>query len=312
MPWKQGYTISDEITIADKDLRWPEGKRCCFTLVVDLSVASGPEGITEADLTSPEAQFAAHDGLTELTRLLQRTGFRATFAVPAVTAEIQAGAIRELQAAGHEIAANGLKHEDVSRLDRAEEQRQLALTTEILEQILGQRPAGWYGLPRQEDPFATGTISTNTVDLLLDAGYEYLGNSLADDAPHWWVTDFATRRALLAMPYYYHFDDQFFLLFPRAGSGLENPDFLFRNLKLEFEAQHRRGRFFTTTLHPVGVGWCNRLQLLSDFLTYVRGFGDVWNPTAVECARYWRETYPANTHLRLEPSIWQDYPGSLS
>jgi hypothetical protein len=24
------------------------------------------------------------------------------------------------------------------------------------------------------------------------------------------------------------------------------------------------------------------------------------------------ETYPAGTHLNLEPSIWQDYPGSFS
>jgi hypothetical protein len=29
-------------------------------------------------------------------------------------------------------------------------------------------------------------------------------------------------------------------------------------------------------------------------------------------ARYWLETHPAGTHLRLEPSIWRDYPGSLS
>ena len=42
------------------------------------------------------------------------------------------------------------------------------------------------------------------------------------------------------------------------------------------------------------------------------GYPNLWNPTGTECARYWLETYPADTHLRLEPSIWQDYPGSLS
>ena len=41
-------------------------------------------------------------------------------------------------------------------------------------------------------------------------------------------------------------------------------------------------------------------------------YPSLWNPTAAECARYWLETYPADTHSRLEPSIWQDYPGSLS
>jgi hypothetical protein len=66
------------------------------------------------------------------------------------------------------------------------------------------------------------------------------------------------------------------------------------------------------TLHPQHIGWCNRLQLLDDFLAHLRGLPDVWNPTAEECAAHWRATYPAEMHLRLEPSVWQDHPGSLS
>jgi len=47
-------------------------------------------------------------------------------------------------------------------------------------------------------------------------------------------------------------------------------------------------------------------------LAELRGYPGLWNPTAAECARYWLEAYPASAHLRLAPSIWQDYPGSLS
>jgi len=39
---------------------------------------------------------------------------------------------------------------------------------------------------------------------------------------------------------------------------------------------------------------------------------DLWNPTGAECARYWTATYPAAATLALEPSIWKDYPDSLS
>ena len=46
MPWKQGYTISDEVGLRDADVRWPDGNRCCVTVVVDLSVARGPAGIS--------------------------------------------------------------------------------------------------------------------------------------------------------------------------------------------------------------------------------------------------------------------------
>ena len=69
-------------------------------------------------------------------------------------------------------------------------------------------------ITRVLDPFAGGTISPHTMDLLIDAGYGYFGNGLADDIPHYWVTDAGSGRSILTMPYYYHYDDQFFLLFP--------------------------------------------------------------------------------------------------
>ncbi len=312
MPWKQGYTISDEKSLSDDEVRWPDGNRCCVSVVVDLSAARGPVGIRAADLTSPTALFAMHGGLDGLLAVLRRFDLKATFAVPAVIAQVHADRIRALLADGHEIAANGLKHEDVSALDREEEKARLDLATEILTRVTGSRPTGWYSLPRQDDPFAGGTISPHTMDLLIDAGYEYMGNGLADDIPHYWVTDFAARRAILTMPYYYHYDDTWFLLFPRKGTGLEHADDLFRNWRAEFDAQYRRGRYFGMTLHPAAIGWSNRLQMLEDFLAHMRSFPGLWNPTATQCARHWKAAFPAGTHLKLEPSVWRDYPGSLS
>lgn len=312
MPWKDGYTISDERGLPDAELRWPDGRRCCVGITVDLSLASGPQGIRAADLATPGAHFAVHDGLDGLLATLRRRRMRATFAVPAAMARILGPRLRDLATEGHEIAAHGFRHEDVSGLNRKEEAARLRRTTEIIADTVGRRPSGWFSLPRQGDPFAGGTVSPHTIDLLIEAGYAYMGNGLADDIPHWWVTDFAARRAMLALPYYYHFDDQFFCMFPAKGTGLENPDALARNWRWEFEAQHARGRHFHMTLHPQHIGWCNRLQLLDDFLAHIGGFPQLWNPTAEECAAHWRATYPAETHLRLEPSIWQDHPGSLS
>jgi peptidoglycan-N-acetylglucosamine deacetylase len=312
MPWKEGYTISDEKSLADDEVRWPGGTRCCVSITVDLSIAAGPEGIRATDLRTPPALFGIGQGLAAVLRLLKRYELKATFAVPGVIAHIYPDKIRPLASEGHEIAAHGFKHEDVSALERSDESERIARTTDILSEVTGRRPAGWFSLPRQDDPFAGGTISPNTMQLLIEAGYTYMGNGLADDIPHYWVTDFTSRQAILTLPYYYHFDDQFFLMFPRRGTGLEHPDALFRNWKAEFDAQYRRGRHFNMTLHPQHIGWSNRLQLLGNFLGHMRSFPDLWNPTGEECARYWLQTYPASSHLKLEPSIWQDYPGSLS
>ena len=129
MPWKDAYTISDEKSLADTDLRWPEGKRCAVHIVVDLSVASGPEGIGARDIKSAPAEFGANQGLDLVLAQLDKHGLRATFAVPAVTAEIYPRRIKTLVERGHEVAAHGFKHEDVSALPRAEEKARLDLTT---------------------------------------------------------------------------------------------------------------------------------------------------------------------------------------
>ena len=123
---------------------------------------------------------------------------------------------------------------------RDEERVRLQRTTEILTRIVGRRPSGWFSLPRPGDKFAGGAVSANTVDLLIEDGYDYFGNGLADDLPHYWVTDFASRRSLLTLPYYYHFDDQFFCMFPTEGTGLDNPDALVRNWRAELAALDRR------------------------------------------------------------------------
>jgi len=312
MPWKAGYTTSDEKTMLDADIAWPDGHRCAFAPVVDLSVASRPEGVTPADLRTASGQFAMQVGIRSLSEVLQRFGVRATFAAPAVMAELYPDTIAAILERGHEVAAHGYKHEDVSQLGRDEERARMEAATESLTRIMGQRPTGWYSLPRQRDPFAVGTVSPNTIELLIDAGYTYMGNGLADDIPYYWVAD--APRALLTLPYYYHFDDQFFLMFPPPGqgSGLENPKPFLINCLQEFDAQHARGRYFSMTLHPHIIGFGHRMRVLETILSHIQAASGVWNPTATECAQYWRAQYPVDTTLRLEPSIWKDYPGSLS
>jgi peptidoglycan/xylan/chitin deacetylase (PgdA/CDA1 family) len=314
MPWKDGYTTSDEKTLVDREVTWPDGHQCACVLVVDLSVASGPEGITPSDLNTASGQFGIQVGIRSILDVLQRFGMIATFTVPAVVAEIYPAIVAAIIEHGHEVAAHGFKHEDVSQLDTDQERARIEAATESLTRIVGQRPAGWYSLPRQRDPFAVGTISANTIDLLLNAGYAYMGNGLADDIPYYWVADVQTPRAILTLPYYYHFDDQYFLMYPPpgVGSGLENPQPFLKNCTLEFSAQYKRGRYFSVVLHPHIIGFGHRMRILEAILTHIQGFSGVWNPTATQCVQYWQTQYPVSSTLHLEPSIWKDYPGSLS
>lgn len=312
MPWKQGYTISDETGLKDGELAWPAAARCAVQVVVDLNIATAAEGITAKDLESDAAVFAATEGLAQLRAVLARHAIRATIATPGALARLRPATIRALAADGHEIAAAPLLGEDVATLARDAEAARLALTTSLVADAAGTAPQGWFGLPRPSDPFAGGTTSAHTIDLLLDAGYRYLGNGQADDTAYYSVSDAAARRAILTLPYYYHFDDQWFCMFPARGTGLENPDFLARNWRAEFAAQYGRGRHFHMTLHPQHSGWAHRAQMLDDFLAHLRAHPGLWVATGSEIAAHFAAVHPPETHLRLAPSIWRDHPGSLS
>ncbi|MBW2146162.1 MAG: polysaccharide deacetylase family protein [Deltaproteobacteria bacterium] len=314
MPWKNGYTITDEKSMEDESVEWPDNNQCAVGVVVDYSVPAGSDGIGPKDVQNNQAEFGARVGIWRLFDLFAKYKIKATFAVPAVVAEIYPESAEEIVKRGHEVAAHGYRHEDVTELDIKEEKTRLDATTQILADICGKKPEGWFSLPRQMDRYASGTVSPDTMNLLIDAGYEYMGNGMADDIPHYWVTDFHTRRNILTLPYYYHFDDQFFLMFPPVGmgSGLENPMTLFQNWKQEFDAQYKRGRYFSMTVHPFLIGWGNRLEILEKMIIHLTSFPAVWNPTGSECAAYWKTRYPASSYLKLNESIWKDYPGSLS
>jgi peptidoglycan-N-acetylglucosamine deacetylase len=314
MPWKEGYTTTDEKSMNDREIRWPDNYQCVFSIVVDYSVLSGSNGIEPRDVEIHKAEFGSKVEAWKLLDLFAQYGVRATFAIPGVMAVEFGESVREIAKRGHEIASHGYRHEDISRLDKEEEKKRIDLTTQILERTCGKRPLGWFSLPRQQDDYAGGSLSSNTIDLLIDGGYEYLGNGMADDIPYYWVNGFHSRRSILTLPYYYHFDDQFFLMFPSLGrgSGLENPMSLFQNWKQEFTAAYQRGRYFSMFIHPYLIQWGNRLEVLEEFLGYIKQFPGLWNPTGNDCARYWKATYPPGSSLKLKESIWKDYPGSLS
>jgi peptidoglycan/xylan/chitin deacetylase (PgdA/CDA1 family) len=314
MPWKDRYTVCDEKSLVDDDVSWPSKQQIAVRVVVDYSVDAVGDGIGHTDINRSVIAHARGVQVWRLLDLFDKYGVRATFAVPAIMAEAFGDNVREASQRGHEIAAHGYLHEDVSKLDRQEEERRLRLTTDLLEDVAGNRPVGWFSLPTRNDPDGCGYLSSNTMALLDEAGYSYFGNGLADDIPYYWIYDYETRKNVLTLPYYYHFDDQWFISFPGVGAavGSENPAALYTNWRREFDASYRRGRCFSMVIHPYLIQCTYGLEVLERFFIHMTAFPGIWCATGAEIADHWQATYPAATHLNLTESIWQDYSGSLS
>ena len=98
MPWKERYTISDERSFSTPT---SSGRTASAAASASSSIsapACGPDGIKPQDLTTPDAYYGMNGGLAALLGVLNRYGIKATFAVPAVIAEIQADTLRRLPA----------------------------------------------------------------------------------------------------------------------------------------------------------------------------------------------------------------------
>ena len=241
MPWKKDFTLSDEMS--PSGIVWPAGK-AAVSVVVDYSVPAGAEGIDEAAIAYARTVWGNAVSGGWLIDYLNAYGVKATFAVPLAMARAFPESVRRAHADGHEIAAGSFAKEDVAGLSPDEERERIERTFSGLAELTGTRPEGWFTLPRTGDDYPGGSVSGATGELLLEAGCGYFGNSMADDIPHYWITDYDRRRTLLMLPYYYAMDTQFFMFFPGVGkgSGLVQTRALWENWAAELEGVRALGK----------------------------------------------------------------------
>lgn len=102
--------------------------------------------------------------LPRILDLLGSSGVRATFFVEGLNAQLYPEALREIAAAGHEVAFHGWQHERWGDLDPAAERASLERGVRALE-ALGLRPVGF------RPP--GGELTEASLPLLREYGFEY-------------------------------------------------------------------------------------------------------------------------------------------
>ena len=103
--------------------------------------------------------------LPRILDLLDETGVRATFFVEGLNAELYPDALREIDAAGHEVAYHGWRHERWTELNPVEEQQLLQRGVRRLGDM-GLRPVGF------RPP--GGSLTRATPALLRELGFTYV------------------------------------------------------------------------------------------------------------------------------------------
>jgi allantoinase len=201
-----------------------------------------------------------------------------------------AAAFREL---GHEIACHGLRWISYQQVDEATERAHLREAVEIIRDITGSAPLGWY----------TGRDSPNTRRLLVEhGGFVYDADSYADDLPYWTqvrVEHHGKPRTVqhLVVPYTLDTNDMRFA----AAQGFNSGTQFFDYLKDAFDTLYREGdpagsnapKMLSIGLHSRLVGRPARIAALERFLDYVMKHDRVWICRRIDIAAHWIATHPA-------------------
>lgn len=212
--------------------------------------------------------YGARVGIWRLFELFERQGIPVTAALNSQCCEFYPQIIEEGRRLDWEWMAHGRSNSQIINAESEAEER--ALIKDVLDTIersTGQRSRGWLGPALTESP--------RTLDLLHEAGVEYVADWCNDDHPYRMKT---RSGSIVALPYALEIGD--IPVFMDQGGNAED----FHNLIVQqFDALYDEGatnaRVLSIAVHPFLVGHAFRARYFEKALTYMRARGGVWFTT---------------------------------
>ena len=301
---------------------WPGNARVAVQFVLNYeeggenSVLHGDTGCEQflSEMFNPAAyparhlsmegiyEYGARAGVWRILREFERRGLPLTvFGVsmalqryPEVTA-----AFREL---GHEIACHGWRWIHYQNIDEAVEREHLRTGMQIIEQLTGEKPLGWY----------TGRDSPNTRRLVADhGGLEYDSDYYGDDLPFWLQVRKSDGQLAphLVVPYTLDCNDMRFALPQGYSHGGE----FFEYLRDAFDAHYAEGArdpadggggpsMMSIGMHCRLLGRPGRIGALQRFLDHVQKHDRVWICKRIDIARHWKAAHPFDANTAF---VWE-------
>ena len=186
---------------------------------------------------------------------------------------------------GHEIACHGLRWIHYQDIDEKTERDHMQKALEIIQQLTGALPLGWY----------TGRDSPNTRRLVVDSGnFLYDSDYYGDDLPFWTEvkTSSAETKPHLVIPYTLDTNDMRFA----TPQGFNSGEQFFQYLRDSFDVLYAEGetapKMLSIGLHCRLAGRPGRFAALQRFLDHIQNHEQVWICRRVDIARHWIDRHP--------------------
>ena len=277
---------------------WPGGKKLALSVVINYEEGSEHsypedrtvEGIGEflpidlrrRDVGNESAyEYGSRVAAWRVLDTLAKYGVSATYFATAEALQKNIHVAKAIVEGGHEVCDHGLRWTEHYRYTPAQEKKAIRRSVEIIEEITGRKPVGFYA----REP------SVNTLKILQEMGnFIYDSDAYNDDLPH------RHGGGILILPYTPDANDFHFM---SPMHRFANSEDFFTYLKDAFNVLHEEAsstsKMMSVGLHNRIIGRPGRIVALRKFLEHATAFDDVWITTREQIALHWIE--------KVEPTL---------
>lgn len=276
--------------ITEREFDLPEGNNVALWVVPNIEhfdfenprelhrLIEGPPDVNDFSWR----EYGTRVGIWRLMKILDSHDVRATVALNAdvCTHEpeiVEAGVERDWEFMGH----GQTNSRPLNGLSESEERAVIRATKETIQETTGVAPRGWLGPARAE--------TYNTPRLLVEEGFDYVGDFVNDDQPYPMTTE---AGRIYSIPYTTEIND--IGLF--TGYNMSGPEFE-QCLTDQFDVLYEEGKepgnakVMAISLHPYLTGLPYRSKYLDNALSYITDHPDVWLATGSEIIDHYMEQY---------------------
>jgi len=255
--------------------KWPNGSRIAVWVVPNIEHFHIEMGPGAPDIRNyARRDYGNRVGVWRLMEVLTRHKIRGTVALNGEVVEHYPQIMKECGRLNWELMGHGETNSTMlSGLDKDREKAVIASTKAAIASC-GQSMRGWLG------PGLTETW--NTLDLLKDAGVEYVADWCNDDMPY------RMNNGLHSIPYSLELNDMPLFNMPSISIA----DFKQRIVD-SFDVLHAEGaksaKVMCIALHPFLIGAPHRIKYLDEALKHITSHDGVWLATGSEIINAYRE-----------------------
>jgi len=259
-------------------ITWPNGARVAVWVVPNIEHFHLELSNPAPDVRNySRRDYGNRVGLWRLMEVMSKHGVRGTVALNAEVARYYPRIMEAVGKLDWELMGHGLTNSTMlTGLTKADEAAVIGQTRTVIEEH-GQKMRGWLG------PGLTETW--NTLDLLCDAGVEYVCDWVNDDLPY------RMNNGLFSIPYSIELNDMPLFNMPSIGID-EFERRIIDTFDVLYEEGEKNARVMCIALHPFLIGVPHRIRYLDRALSHIASRQNVWLTTGSEIIRAYREQEP--------------------